>query len=174
VVPGNGGVERDNSQPVQVVHAVLGCFAAGNIEEQARILQSFIMISHDPDHFGAQPLGDRFDDRPKAYVCVGLSQVREVASKDDRLRLDSGLFELRESAREIYLCGDRAVQRFTTAQEVSVTDMRNYVRRRWVLPELNHHARLRRGRDRRPALFSPDANRFDNQNMKVILRKIVL
>jgi hypothetical protein len=116
VVPGHRGVEGDDAQAVHVVDAVDGrrlLFGAEVllVEQAVAERAAVVVVSHDPDHLGAEPRCCRFDDGAEVGVSHRIALVGEVPRDDDRLGPAAGGFQLVEELPQIALALDGSVER---------------------------------------------------------------
>ena len=168
VVSGNGAVERDDAQSVDVVDAILGLCRSRLIKQLAGKLESLVVVAHDPDDLCTHPRGRGLDDLAQSSIRVGLCPVREVTRENDRLGIECGAFELHQRPEQVLLWRDLAVERPIPSEEMRVTDVGDDVHWRGILSELDHATTLIcdwRGLDlgflRSPAPFSLLRHSFD-------------
>ena len=131
-------VERDDTQAIEVVAAVHWSVRR-HLAEQAGVERCpVVVVAHHPDDLGADPFGHGIELGFESLVGVRFGEVGEVAGDHDRARLRAGAFELLERDREVAVGVDSAVERTPPAEEMGVGDVGDDVRRRCVLPELDH------------------------------------
>ncbi len=138
VVAGDGGVERDDAQAVNVVDAVLRLLAPLTIKQALGVLQPLIVVSHHPDDGGTHALCDRLDQCSQPCVGVWLTQVCEVAGEHDRIRSHSGVLDLGERLKQMGVRVDTSIEGPPASEKVGVADVRNDVVRCRILSKLGH------------------------------------
>ncbi len=97
VVPGHGRIEGDDPQPVDQVAAVDRGGVGGLIQQADAEIGPVVVVSHRPDHLGAELRRGRFDDGAELGVGVGFALVRQVPGEDQGLRSGTGIFQLGEN-----------------------------------------------------------------------------
>ena len=101
VEAGHGRVERDEPQAVELVDAVDRASSdrrSARRAARARKAGAVVVVAHHPEHAGAEPRGERLDDRPQLGVGVALAEVDEVAGEDDAVGCDAGCLDRGERA----------------------------------------------------------------------------
>ncbi len=139
VVPGHARVERDHAQPADVVHAVDGPGRADLAQQPRPERGALVVVAHDPDHLGPEPVGGRLDDRAKPVVRLRLALVGEVARKHDGLRTPVRCFDLVEQVAEVPLAVYPAVESRVAGEQVSVAEVEQKVVRPWILGRSSGH-----------------------------------
>jgi hypothetical protein len=137
VVPGDAGVERDDPQAVDLVHAVLGARVVG-VEEPAGERLALVVVAHGPHDDRTDPGRERLDDRPQGGVGLGLAPVGEVAGEHQRLRRGPYGCQPVEGATQVVDVVDDAVVQAPATDQVRVAEVRDDVPRGGVLTELFH------------------------------------
>ena len=139
VVAGNRRVEGDDAQAVDVVDAVDGAHAGLLGEELLAERCSVVVVSHHPDHLGAEARGDGLDHAAEAVVGVRFTAIGEVARDDYRLGAAPRALQLGEQFAQVRFGIDASVEASTAAQEVGVAQVEEEVVRARVLGRTRVH-----------------------------------
>ena len=143
VVPaGHAGVQADDPQPGDVVHAVLGGVRLLT-EQLAGVRRTLVVVAHAPHHLGAGGGGDRLDEVAQRPVGLGLAEVREVAGEDQRLRWRVDPHQPVQRRAEVPDGVDGAVLSRVVREQMGVADVGDHVGGWRDLAELDHDASVR-------------------------------
>ena len=153
VITGHGAVERDDTEPTDVVHAVLrsrrGIRSGGFVIEISGETQPLVVIAHHPDHSGAHPVRSRLHDLTEATIRVVFAEVREITGKDDGCRIRLGALQLLQRPAQVAMGVDGPVERSWVAarirsEEMRVAEVGDHMAGSSVLSELGHSPTLGR------------------------------
>ncbi len=137
VESGHAGVERDDPQTADVVHAVLRAGAVLVVQPGSE-LRALVVVAHGPHDLGSELGSDGLDDLAQQGVRRGLGLVGQVAGEHQRPWRRVEVCESPEGFAQLVLGVDGAVLLDASREEVRVGDVGDDVPRVRVLAVLDH------------------------------------
>ncbi len=143
VVVGDRGVERDDPQPVDLVHPVLGHRRVGvGAEEAAGVGLAGVVVAHGPHDLGAHACRHGLHQLAQPGVRLRLGLVGQVPGEDERLRGRVDPAEPLQGRDQPALRVDDAVLQLAGGEQVGVAEVGDDVGGVGVLTELRHPTSL--------------------------------
>ena len=139
----HGGVDRDDAQPVDVVHPVDRIRGRHLPEQFTAEGRPVVVVAHHPDDFRSHAGSGRIDDGAQLRVRLSLALIGEVTGEDDGFGPASGCLELRDQLNQPGFAVDLAVQRLGPGYQMRVTEVEDEVVGTSVLRPITGHSLTR-------------------------------